>query len=173
MQLPQASTCCQLYEARPRLGFLERSRPQISVVRRAFRNALERTAGRKRSGQELESRDVSANSGGPAAASVTLGCRWSQVRLTFLPSSAPRGMFHCPTNEKRKLRDWVFKAAYEACLPCVRHSIYAHRFDIGTRYSTLHLWTKWGVGSTKPPKVAGASEVCHYLDTRAQLATPR
>ena len=83
------------------------------------------------------------------------------------PFICPSGKDHWPRarERRRKLKNFVFQAAFQGCLQCVSHCLEINEVDPwvqsdNCKYTVLD-WAEWGVQC----KVDGADEVVRYLRT--------
>ena len=83
----------------------------------------------------------------------------------YPPFICPRGKDHCPKKEQRRkhIKHWLYQAANQGCLSCVRHCIEELGVDPqiesdSQKYTPLD-WATWAAKND----VDGANEVVEYL----------
>ena len=85
------------------------------------------------------------------------------------PFICPKGKDHCPKSSARRkhVKEWLYNAAWQGCLPCVQHCIEVIGVDAqiesdNKKYTAL-AWGTWAVDNN----VEGAEEVVAYLSSKS------
>ena len=96
----------------------------------------------------------------------------SEGTITYPPFICSQGLCHCPRSKPRQqqLKQWMFSAVFDGCLPCVQHCIevlgVSPQVQSDNMRYTAIMWAQYGMEKHRP----GAAAVHAYLGSR--LAQP-
>ena len=90
----------------------------------------------------------------------------------YPPFICSQAQCHCPQSKQKQqqVKHWMFKAAFDGCLPCVQHCIEV--LGVNPQAQSDHMkytaimWAQYGMDQNRP----GAAAVHAYLEGR--LAQP-